>query len=462
MADGKYLTAPAPSTEMPPGVPYIVGNEAAERFSYYGMRTILFVFMTQYLMGRDGQPAHMTAPEATGWIHLTFASVYFFPLFGAVIADVFWGKYRTVINLSIVYCLGHLALALNETRFGLAIGLGLIAIGSGGIKPCVSSNVGDQFGPGNRHLLTRVYNWFYLAINLGSAIAMYLTPELLDKLGPKWGPHVAFGTPGLLMLAATWVFWLGRNKLVHVPPSGIAEVRKVFSAANLAALVRLLPLYVFISIWWSLYDQCSSTWVDQAGKMDRHLFGHEWLAEQFQIANPLFVLLYVPLFTLVIYPFAGRHVTLTPLRKMSAGFFFAVGSFGVCAWVQKLIDGGAVPWIGWQILAYAFLMASEILIYATGLEFSYLQAPPAMKSVIMAFFLATNSAGNVFTAAVNFFLENSDGSRKISDLHYYLCFTGLMFFAALAFVVVAQFYRGRSYIQGVEAAAEGGPVAEAP
>jgi POT family proton-dependent oligopeptide transporter len=448
MADGKYLTAPVPSTTMPPGVPYIVGNEAAERFSYYGMRSILLVFMTQYLMGLDGKPHVMRDEDARGWLHLFFASVYFCPLIGAVIADVFWGKYKTVIYLSVVYCCGHIALALNDTRIGLAIGLGLIAIGSGGIKPCVSSNVGDQFGKDNRHLLTRVYNWFYFSINLGSVVAMLLIPWLLDRLGPKWGPHIAFGTPGLLMLIATWLFWLGRNKFVHVPPSGLAAVRKVFSLENLKALAGLLPIYVFISIWWSLYDQCSSSWVDQAQKMDRHLLGHEWLASQFQAANPFLVLIYIPLFTYVIYPTASKWVPLTPLRKMSVGFFFAVASFAVPAWVQTRIDAGLTPTIWWQMLAYGFLMASEVLIYATGLEFSYVQAPKGMKSVIMAFFLATNSAGNLFTSAVNFFIANPDGKPKLSAVNYYLFFTGLMFVAAVVFIFVAQGYRGRTYLQG--------------
>ena len=137
---------------MPPGVPYIIGNEAAERFSFYGMRAILVVFMTKYLMSAQGQPDYMTDEQANAWYHLFVGWVYIFPLVGAVVADVFLGKYLTIISLSLVYCLGHLTLALNDTRSGLArVGLALIAIGSGGIKPCVSANVGDQFGRQNQH-----------------------------------------------------------------------------------------------------------------------------------------------------------------------------------------------------------------------------------------------------------------------------------------------------------------------
>jgi proton-dependent oligopeptide transporter, POT family len=145
MARQPYRTAPVKTTGMPPGVPYIIGNEAAERFSYYGMRTILVVFMTRHLMDRSGELAPMSDEQAKYWYHQFMSAVYFFPILGALLADIFLGKYRTIIGLSIVYCLGHLALALDETRVGLAVGLTLIAIGSGGIKPCVTAHVGDQF-----------------------------------------------------------------------------------------------------------------------------------------------------------------------------------------------------------------------------------------------------------------------------------------------------------------------------
>jgi POT family proton-dependent oligopeptide transporter len=208
-----YRTAPVPSDGMPGGIPFIVVNEAAERFSYYGMRAVLVVFMTKHLMDGDGALAVMNDEEAKSWYHLFSSAVYATPLLGALLSDIWIGKYRTIIGLSIVYCLGHLALALDETRLGLTVGLSLIALGSGGIKPCVSAHVGDQFGDTNGHLLSRVYAWFYFAINLGAFLSTLLTPILLDR----FGPHFAFGLPGLLMFAATIVFWLGRRQFV-LPP----------------------------------------------------------------------------------------------------------------------------------------------------------------------------------------------------------------------------------------------------
>ncbi len=108
-----YATAPVATSGIPGGIPYIVMNEAAERFSFYGMRAILVVFMTKYLMDSSGDMAVMNEEEAKSIYHLFVSGVYFFPLLGALLADIFWGKYKTIITLSIVYCLGHLALALD-------------------------------------------------------------------------------------------------------------------------------------------------------------------------------------------------------------------------------------------------------------------------------------------------------------------------------------------------------------
>src|SRR5687767_4136845 len=226
-----YATAPLAITGMPPGIPYIIGNEGAERFSYYGMRAILVIFMTKHLMNAQGELAPMSESDAKVAFHSFSFALYAFPILGAILADAFLGKYRTILFLSILYCFGHVALALDDTRFGLAIGLTLIAIGSGGIKPCVAAHVGDQFGLSNAHLLPRVFGWFYFAINFGSFVSTLLTPFLLSR----YGPSLAFGVPGALMLAATWIFWLGRRKFVHIPAGGTAFLKETFSAEGLSS-----------------------------------------------------------------------------------------------------------------------------------------------------------------------------------------------------------------------------------
>jgi POT family proton-dependent oligopeptide transporter len=439
-----YRTAPLKTDKMPPGIFYIVGNEAAERFSYYGMNSILVIFMTGYLLNAHGQPDHLTEAQADAWYHTFVSCAYFLPVLGAFLADALLGKYRTILLLSIIYCFGHFTLAFNDTRLGLALGLGLIALGTGGIKPCVSANVGDQFGVSNQHLLPRVYSWFYFSINFGSAFSTILVPELLDRCGSR----LAFGTPGVFMVIATILFWLGRKKFVHIPPVGARlYFGELCRRENLKALANLLILVPFAAMFWALWQQNFSSWVLQAEKMDRHLLGREWLPAQIQTVNPIFILLMLPLFSYVIYPAVHRVWRLTPLRKFGAGLFTMVLAFLIVAWIQMRIDAGGHPDIVWQIVAFVVLTAAEVMVSVTHLEFAYTQAPKTMKSLAMCTYLCAVAFGNVFTAAVNFFIQNPDGSVKLAGASYFFFFAGVMMATAVLFLLFAGFYRGRTYIQ---------------
>jgi proton-dependent oligopeptide transporter, POT family len=447
--DSSYRTSPDRNfSGMPPGIPYIVGNEGAERFSFYGMRSILTLFMTTYLMSANGQLSVMNDNEATGWFHEFVFGVYFLPILGAIISDGLLGKYRTILSLSVVYCLGHFALALNDTRMGLFLGLLLIAIGSGGIKPCVSAHVGDQFSTGNQHLLSRAFGWFYLSINLGSSVSVYLCPILLND--KAFGPHYAFGLPGLLMLIATVVFWMGRKKFVHIPRGGLGFVREFFSREGFGAIGRLFIVYLFVAVFWSLWDQSSGgEWTLQARNLDLHFLGLTLLPGQVQVANPLLILTLIPLFNYFIYPAIHRVFPLTPLRKIGLGLFLIAASFAVIWWIQIQIDQGAKPSVSWQLLAYVLLTASEVMVSVTGLEFSYTQAPKKMKSVVMATWLFTVALGNQFTAILNFLIPTlSNLGIDLKHAAYFRFFTLLMLGTAILFVFVARFYRGKTYIQG--------------
>lgn len=438
-----YRTAPLATAKMPPGIPYIVANEAAERFSFYGMRGILTVFMTQYLLDSSGALALMSESEARKYFHLFVASAYLFPFIGAIIADAFWGKYRTIINLSIVYCLGHACLAVDETRLGLFSGLTLIAIGSGGIKSCVSAHVGDQFGATNQHLLGRVFSWFYLSINLGATVSMLLTPLLLKWFGPK----VAFGVPGVLMFIATVVFWMGRHKFVHIPPGGREFLRETFSYEGLGVALRVSIVFLFITIFWSIFDQTGSAWVLQAQKMDRVLLNVEWEPSQIQAVNSILVLTFIPLFTYVVYPFLGRFFEVTPLRRISIGLFLLVISACIPVYIEVQLAANAPPNIAWQLLAYVFITASEIMVSITALEFAYTQGPKKMKSLVMGIFLLSIWLGNIFVSVLNEFNERPDGSTRMTELQYQSLFAGLALVTAVAFIFVAMNYRGKTYIQ---------------
>ncbi|MDD1629505.1 MAG: MFS transporter, partial [Methylococcaceae bacterium] len=385
----------------------------------------------------SGQLDVMSENEAQGYFHLFVSTVYFMPLFGALLSDGLLGKYRTIILLSLVYCLGHFALAIDDTRMGLLIGQGLIAVGAGGIKPCVSAHIGDQFGIANQHLMTKVFSWFYFSINFGAFTAMLVIPWLLDH----YGSSIAFAVPGLLMLLATVTFWSGRYRFVHIQPAGINFIKEMFSRVGLTSLGKLASIYAFIAVFWALFEQTGSSWILQAQKMDRSLFDFELLPSQIQAANPLLIMLLVPLFSYVIYPFLNRFFVLTALRKMTIGLFLTVIAFTIPSHIQMQLDDGLTPHIALQLFAYLFLTSAEVMVSITCLEFSYTQAPKTMKSFVMAFYFLSVAIGNLFTSAVNFFIQNEDGTSKLAGADYFWFFTGLMFITAVLFLFVGKHYQ---------------------
>ncbi|MBR4310377.1 MAG: MFS transporter [Akkermansia sp.] len=201
-------------TTLPPQTKYIIGNEACERFCFYGMKAILMVYMTDVLL--------MSKNSAQEIVHLFNAIIYILPLIGAWLADRFLGRYKTILFISLFYCLGNAVLAMSDfaasiesKQMILFAGLFIIAIGTGGIKPCVSAFVGDQAGGFDSQTMTRIYSAFYWSINFGSFFAMLVIPFVRDN----WGYGIAFAIPGIFMALSTLVFWLGRKTYKHKEPA---------------------------------------------------------------------------------------------------------------------------------------------------------------------------------------------------------------------------------------------------
>ena len=223
-------TVADPSARLPRQIPFIIGNEACERFSFYGMRNILVQFLVSSVI-LAYIPEAQREGAAKDVFHSFVIGVYFFPLLGGWLADRFFGKYNTVLWFSLIYCAGHACLALFEdNRNGFYTGLFLIALGSGGIKPLVVSFCGDQFTTANKHLAKIVFDAFYWTINFGSFFASLLMPLFLRN----YGPAVAFGIPGILMAIATIIFWLGRKQYVRVPPTRGEDPHSFFNVARTA------------------------------------------------------------------------------------------------------------------------------------------------------------------------------------------------------------------------------------
>ncbi|MEK7384660.1 MAG: hypothetical protein AAB262_15435 [Elusimicrobiota bacterium] len=297
----------------PPQIKYIVGNEACERFSFYGMRTIL----------------------------------------------------------------------------------GLIALGAGGIKPCVSTHVGDQFTDKNKHLIQKIYDIFYFAINFGSFFSTLLTPWVLVKYGAAW----AFGIPGIL----------GKRR-----PGGdfFSAALSKYSPDEVEAgraVKDVCKVFATVSVFWALFDQHGSSWVLQAGQMDLDVLGIRFEAAQISALNPI-------------------------------GMVVAATSFVGAALIQMAIDAGGRPSVAWQFIPYLLITIAEIMISITGLEFAYTQAPRSMKSTIMSFFFLTIFAGNMLTAYVA-------EINKFQGASFFFFFAGLMAAVSGIFIWTASRYKVREYIE---------------
>jgi len=429
----------------PPQIKFILGNEACERFSYYGMRSILALYAVNVLA--------MSKDESTEIVHLFGAFVYFTPLLGAWLSDQFWGRYKTILWVSLLYCVGHATLALSDLspevgfkKTCLFAGLAFIALGAGGIKPCVSAFMGDQFREHQRAAIARAYAAFYWCINLGSLGSFLIIPWVREHFGYGW----AFGIPGIFMAVATFVFWLGTPRYTRVPPAAVtkraengagffkvlsyalagtgrvrgepfwAAARRRFAERDVADVIgalRVLWVFLLIPPFFGLFDQTSSTWLFQGDQMtplkiDTYVFGTYVLgAEQMQSANPAFVMLLIPLLTIGVYPFLGKWAS--PLRRMAAGMFIAAASFGIVGWLQTRLEAGETLSLAWQLAPYLVLTVSEILVSTTGLEFAYTQAPKSMKSIITSFWLLTMFVGNLLVVAIT--RLGSAGSEAAAD-----------------------------------------------
>jgi POT family proton-dependent oligopeptide transporter len=418
-----------PRDRFPPSIKFLAWNEAAERFSYYGMTSILTLYMARHLGLADNR-------AIAGYQLFGFA-VYAMPIVGALLADWVLGRYRTVLWLSWGYVAGHAVLAAWETGTGLIVGLSLVAIGAGGIKANASAFAGDQIPAGKDALLARLYNLYYAMINVGSTLGTLIVPALLDHVSPR----VAFAVPGVAMAIALAVFWIGRRTYRHVPP-GRERAREAAGAAAapaggeraLPVIGRILAVFAPISVFWALYFQYGSAWVLQAERMDRRLGAWTVSSGQITTLNAVLLLLFLWLFATRVFPALDRRgVRVTPLRKMTAGMFVMVLSFVAAGAVQTALDAGAVPHVGWQVPQYAFAAVGEVLVSVTALEFAYSQAPARWKSLIMGLWYATIAGGNFLAAAVAWL-------NRFQGVAYYAFYAGLMLAAAIAFALVAWWY----------------------
>jgi solute carrier family 15 (oligopeptide transporter), member 1 len=322
----------------PIGFWFFFWGEFAERCSYYGMRAILALYMTERL--------GVNKSDAGTFMSLFIAACYFFPLIGGLVADRFFGKYWTIVGFSIPYVVGQLIVGI-ENQYVVFGSLALLAMGSGVIKPNISTLMGmtyDQQRPGQEQLRSNAFSWFYLAINIGAFLSQLAVPYLRTA----YSYQVAFMFPAALMAMALAVFAIGKRfyakehierKIVGAaqngaPPegrtvTGLPIHYKVVSADELAAdralkrqtLVRIGSLFLLVMFFWAIFDQSASTWIFFADTyMDLHVFGMTITADQIQSVNAFFIMTLLPLSVFFFNAMAKRGFRIRPTDKMVAGF----------------------------------------------------------------------------------------------------------------------------------------------
>jgi amino acid/peptide:H+ symporter len=469
---GATLSVANPN-RVPTAVFFIIGNEICERFSFYGLKAILALYLKNQL--------EFDESVATSLVHAFVMVAYAMTLFGGWLSDSVLGKFKTVVYLSMVYVLGSALLsitavpAVNGGAAGAFVSLALIAIGTGGIKPVVSSFLGDQFGADQAALITRIFMYFYFAINLGSVASTLITPSIRSH----WSYAAAFGLPAILLFVATCIFVAGKNRYRRNPPSGSVVSRSlgaIFLAlwrtiaracANLSsarrysslepvdhwldhardryggaiitdlrAALRAAAIFIPLPAFWALFDQHSSRFIFQASQMDLNVFGFKIEADQVPFLNPLIVLALIPIFDFGLYPLLRRlGINFSPLRRIGVGMLFASSAFAAAAVLESYIVAAPMTInVAWQVPQYLLLTIGEVLISITGLEFAYTQSPASLKAFVSALWQLTVAGGNLIVILVA-------SSKLLAQVWEYTLFACLMILSLAIFAFIARNYQ---------------------
>jgi dipeptide/tripeptide permease len=294
-------------------------GEFAERCSYYGMRAILALYMTDKL--------GINKADSGTYMSFFIAACYFLPLLGGWIADNYLGKYWTIVSFSIPYVVGQVLVGVPD-RWFLFLSLCLLAMGSGVIKPNISTLMGltyDQQRPGQAKLRTDAFSLFYMAINVGALLSQVAMPLLRDR----YGYRIAFLFPAVFMTLALSVFALGKNyyaKEVIVRRSLTEEEKEL----RWKTLGSIAGLFVLVMFFWSIFDQSASTWIFFADTyMDTNLFGWDVSADLIQSFNPLFIIIFLPLVMLLWRMLDRWGIRVRATDKMIVGFGLTAVTMGI-------------------------------------------------------------------------------------------------------------------------------------
>ncbi len=481
-------TKKVPDTH-PPAIWFFFWGEFAERSSYYGMRAILFLYLTAAL--------GMSDPDATRTYSVFKMACYFLPLLGGIIADQWLGRYWTIVGFSIPYVVGHFILGIPN-EIALVIALALLAGGSGVIKPNISTLMGQTYDlkrPGKEQLRSAAFLWFYFAINIGALISQLAMP----RLRTAFGYSVAFQFPAWLMVISLTVFALGKPfyapEAIGNPWKRLVALLQKFWRAiinpvetfewlvqSLRALGPTLgPLFAIfglVILFWVGYEHNDTLWIAFARDYVELKIPFTDIAiepDQLQFLNALFVIILVPTFNFVFAKIDPDVKIITPMRKVFVGFLLTAASIGIMSaagylaqghtqivfksWWQPVEESTVKVSVLWPSAAYIVLTFGEVLLYGTMLELAYSAAPKNMKGMITACFLVTNTLGNFVNIlwAPNYGGSLTGAKSGSIPPGQFFAITALMVVAAaIAFLYVGRWFE-RSVRSRPETPTEGLP-----
>ncbi|XP_060922936.1 solute carrier family 15 member 1-like [Limanda limanda] len=420
------------------------------------MRAVLVLYFKYFLQWDDD--------FSTTIYHTFVALCYLTPILGAIVADSWLGKFKTIIYLSIVYTLGQIIMAISAINdltdankdgkpdnlplhVGLSmVGLILIALGTGGIKPCVAAFGGDQFEDHQEKQRGTFFSIFYLSINAGSLLSTVITPILRAQecgVVPQACYPLAFGVPAALMVVALIVFIVGSGMYNKTAPQGniMVKVCKCIGfaiknryrhrssqypkrehwmdwadekytkllIAQVKMVLKVLFLYIPLPMFWALFDQQGSRWTLQATTMDGDFGVLIIQPDQMQTVNPILILILVPVVDSLLYPLIAKcNLNFTPLKRMTVGMVFAALAFVAAGLVQIQIDQTLPKFpSGTESQAKFINMVDMPLPIKTGTHDFTLEAYTARED-----FLTFNEPFELVLPNNSYFVNFKDGSRN--------------------------------------------------
>jgi POT family proton-dependent oligopeptide transporter len=418
--------------EHPKGLYILFFTEMWERFSYYGMRAILVLYMiTEVSKDNPGLGwEHALALSIYGWYTM---AVYVMSIPGGIIADRWLGQKKTVLIGGILLVFGHSILAI-DALWAFAAGLTLIVLGVGGLKPNISTMVGGLYRKGDPRR-DHGFTVFYIGINVGA----FLSSLVVGGVGELYGWHYGFGLAGVGMLLGVLVFLYGHKYLKDVgnPPKLRADTKiQINNPLTKIEKDRMLVLFlsfIIIIVFWAAFEQAGGLMnIYTNSKIDRMLFGWQVPTSWFQSLNPFFIMIFGTLVATFWLKRQRSNKEASTLYKMAIGTIIMGTGFLMMSGASLQTASAGQAGMYWIIAAYLLHTIGELCASPTALSFITKLAPVKYGSLMMGSYFAATGLGNKVAGLLG------ESASQAGELQV---FTGIFIFTAVFGILLLVFLK---------------------